>query len=468
MMRFSGIRPVILAIVAVLFAWSGAVMSEAPRAEAVTPPATDARARAIYFHMAGDKAQRQWTLESMTAASAWRGAVWRDFLASWDQANTSFKANLSIPEGLPQKGHVFVVLGSALTSSGGITAKLERRLKIALTALAKYPNSKVLVTGGAPRNGKTEAQVMFNWLVARGIARARILVESQSSSTIGNATKSMAILRNTPDITTYTLVSDASQMRRATVLFNAAFARIQEQTGIAWPLAPASHVAFWDRTEPLPNPPSPATNSIIASNVAYVFGVLTQYRALVSSPPPAPVLTSIDVTAPTTAQYAVGESLDTSGLRVTARYNGGAYARVVTDDAAISGFTSANVGSATARVTYAEGGVRVAATFPYSIVKAASKVTLRLSTLSITRGVTRVSVTAKVTTGAPVVPVGKVRFYLDGIRLRTILMTPEHNGQATFTYPTIGSAGTHRIKVTYVGSAHLEVAKSFVDVRVTG
>lgn len=467
MKRLSSIRPVVMAIIAVLFASAGTVALESP-AQAVTVPATDLRPRAVYFELVGDKAQRQWVLDSMTAANALQGRVWTDFFASWDRANSSLKIRTSIPADLPPQGHVFVVLGSALTKSGGITAKLERRLKIALAALAKYPKSKVLVTGGAPRKGKTEAAVMYSWLRARGIARARILVEAQASSTIGNATKSMAILNRTPDVTSYTLISDASHIRRASVLFSAAATRIQEESGTAWEITPASHVAYMDRTVPLPNPPTAATHAIIASNVASVFGVLAPYRALIASPPAAPALTAIEVTAPTKVEYAVGEDLDAGGLVVKASYNDGAYARLVTGEALISGFASSTVGAAEATVTYAERGATTSASFPYSIVKAPTHVGLRLSSRQLKRSLTRVAVTAKVTSSAAApLPTGKVRFYLDGTWLRTITLTPAHNGVAKFTFPTIGTVGQHRIVVKYVGSAQLRPARATVDVTVT-
>ena len=68
--------------------------------------------------------------------------------------------------------------------------------------------------------------------------REVILLETTSSSTVGNANNSMAILANSPQYTAYTLISDASHIRRATILFNAAKVKIQERTGKAWTLAP--------------------------------------------------------------------------------------------------------------------------------------------------------------------------------------------------------------------------------------
>ncbi len=89
------------------------------------------------------------------------------------------------------------------------------------------------MSGGAKRNGHTEARVMYDWLVDKGIKKSRIMRESTSASTVSNATNSMAILPDHPGFTSYTLISDSSHIRRATILFNAAKVGIQEKTGKA-------------------------------------------------------------------------------------------------------------------------------------------------------------------------------------------------------------------------------------------
>ena len=58
----------------------------------------------------------------------------------------------------------------------------------------EYPNSKIVVTGGVPKNGVTEAGNMTNWLVEHGVAESWILPENQSTDTVENALFSTAIL----------------------------------------------------------------------------------------------------------------------------------------------------------------------------------------------------------------------------------------------------------------------------------
>ncbi|WP_052759389.1 YdcF family protein [Paenibacillus sp. DMB20] len=50
-----------------------------------------------------------------------------------------------------------------------------------------YPNSIIVVTGGVPKNGVTEADNMTKWLVEHGVAESRILPENQSTDTVENA-----------------------------------------------------------------------------------------------------------------------------------------------------------------------------------------------------------------------------------------------------------------------------------------
>ncbi|MGB7962565.1 MAG: ElyC/SanA/YdcF family protein [Propionicimonas sp.] len=458
-------RPVIVSLLGVLLAFAGLTGVD-PQARAATSTSiADLKAQAIYFQRVGNTAQRDLVVSSMAASSAWEGTLWTEFLASWQSIDEYLKINSSVPTGLPDKGHVFVVLGSALTKSGRPTVRLERRLKVAITALAKYPNSMVLVTGGVPKNGKTEAQVMQKWLIAKGIKASRILVESKSASTVSNATNSMAILGASSVYTSYSLISDSSHLRRASVLFNAATVLIQEQRGAAWPIRQAANVAYPDLANAGRQPLSSASIGTIASNVASVFKLLPQYQALVARPPAAGVLTSIVVTPPTRVTYAVGESLNPQGLVVKALYNRGVYYQDVTSRATIAGFAATTVGDAEATFTYVERAVTKTSSFRYRIVKASSKLALGLSTTTIKRARTQVVVTATVT-ASNVVPTGEVTFSLDGKVLKAVPLAA-HDAVAKVTYPKIGNAGQHQISVTYSGDSHLNAATKTVKVTVT-
>lgn len=432
-----------------------------------TASATDLRVQAIYFEKTRNSDQRDLAVGSLAAISSWKAGLWTGFLASWDVANKGLKIHTTTPKGLPAEGHVFVVLGSALTKAGRVTVKTSRRLKVALAALAKYPASKVLVSGGAKRNGHTEAGVMADWLMDRGIKESRILREATSASTVSNATNSMAILLDHPEFTSYTLVSDASHIRRATILFNAAKVGLQEKSGNPWTIKPVSNVAFSDSKIASRGPVPAATHTIIASNVASVFGVLAPYKAMVAKPPAKAELTSISVVPPAACTYQVGQKLDTTGVVVTALYNKGRYTRTVTGSATFSGFTSGKVGALSVKVSYAASGVSKSASFGCEIVKATSSVGLALSTKTIHKARTRVVVKAAIATSVPsVVAYGKVQFYLDGKRLTTIMLDTDDKGLAQLKLPKIGKTGTHRIEVRYLGNSKLVASRQKLTVKV--
>lgn len=425
------------------------------------------KAQALYFLQVGKTPQRQVAVGSIAARSAWEGKLWTDFLATWETINASMKMNSSTPKGLPKKGHVFVVLGSGLTSAGKITTTLERRMKVALKALDAYPNSKVLVTGGAPKKGNTEAKVMRDWLVNKGIAASRILSEDKSSSTIGNAKNSMAILAKSSKYTSYTLITDSGHMRRASILFHAATLLVQERSGTAWSIKPVANAAVMDMPEAGKVPLSASSVAYTASNVASLLGVLDEYKKVVAKPPARAVLTSLKVTAPAKVKYQVGAKLNTKGLAAKATYDKGVYTRFVTSGLKLTGFSSKKVGGGKVTVTYTEGKVTKTSTFSYSIVKATSKIGVSLSTKKVKRAKTKVVVKAKITsTASSVVPTGTVKFYLDGKLLKAVSLKAGHKGVVKLTYPKIAKAGKHKIVVKYSGTSKLTSARKALSLTV--
>lgn len=461
MKQFSAVVRVIVVALAVLAGTLAPAV--ASPAQAATVSLTELKTRALYYQRVNDLANRQASVDSITAASPWQGQLWTEFLARWDAANRNIKINTEVPADLPAEGHVFVVLGSALKATGAISAKLERRLQVAMKALAAYPNSSVLVTGGAPKNGFTEGQVMHDWLVAAGVPESRILVESSASSTISNATRSMAILLANPQFTSYTLISDASHIRRASVLFDAAATAIQSRTGAAWPMTALANVAYSDKA--ITAKASDATHSTITSNVASVFGVLSGYNALLKTPPGTPVLKSIKVTKPTLLKYAVGQPMDSTGLVVTAYYNITGLTKVVTPSAKVTGFSSTKTGKRTVTVTYTEKGVTKSASFTTTIAKAASGIELAASKTTLKVKKTQATITAKVVSATGVVPTGKVKFYLAKKLLKTVKLKASTT-VVKLKYPKIKKTGTHKVTVKYLGDSRLEKSQKTLKVKV--
>ena len=80
-----------------------------------------------------------------------------------------------------------VVFGSALDKDGGVPQALSSRLEKALVVANTNPGATVVVAGGKPQAGVTEAQAMKRWLVEHGVGEERIVTEEQSTDTVGNA-----------------------------------------------------------------------------------------------------------------------------------------------------------------------------------------------------------------------------------------------------------------------------------------
>jgi tetratricopeptide (TPR) repeat protein len=118
-------------------------------------------------------------------------------------------------------GVAVVTLGYALNPAGGMEKPLLDRLAATLAAARANPSARIVVTGGQPQAGVTEADLMTRWLVEHGVDRDRVQIEDKAKDTVGNALNAAGLLaRARPD--TVLLVTSASHMRRARVLMEAA------------------------------------------------------------------------------------------------------------------------------------------------------------------------------------------------------------------------------------------------------
>ena len=88
-----------------------------------------------------------------------------------------------------------VVLGYGLTPDGTMRAILRRRVLTGLVVAQFFPQSPVIVTGGNPQNGKTEAGQMRNMLMLLGFPANRIIVEDKANSTVQNARFSVPLAK---------------------------------------------------------------------------------------------------------------------------------------------------------------------------------------------------------------------------------------------------------------------------------
>ncbi|MQY21338.1 YdcF family protein [Nocardia macrotermitis] len=89
-----------------------------------------------------------------------------------------------------------VILGYGLQPDGSMRPELIQRLEAGYVQAILAPAAPVIVTGGNPHNGVTEAQAMAGWLVAHGIPADRVHTESRAETTVQNATYSQHVMES--------------------------------------------------------------------------------------------------------------------------------------------------------------------------------------------------------------------------------------------------------------------------------
>lgn len=118
-------------------------------------------------------------------------------------------------------GTAIVVLGAGLYDDGTMRPVLVERLQAALALAERYRASPIVVSGGVPRSGVTEARAMRDWLVANGVAPERITEEDTSASTVENANNTASILADR-GAQGAVVVSSSNHVERALIDFRKA------------------------------------------------------------------------------------------------------------------------------------------------------------------------------------------------------------------------------------------------------
>lgn len=144
-----------------------------------------------------------WLLSSLLIASL-SLYIWLGYEIDKAQHNTADGA------------HTYVIILGAKVKPGGIPSlSLKNRLDAAASYLTKHPHITAIVSGGQGHDeDRTEASVMRDYLIEKGIEATRIIEEDQSTSTYENLLFSKALLP--PDVSAVTIVSNDFHLRRAT------------------------------------------------------------------------------------------------------------------------------------------------------------------------------------------------------------------------------------------------------------
>lgn len=118
------------------------------------------------------------------------------------------------PAGKDFSKPAIVILGYGLTPDGWMRPILYTRVLTGLAVAQAFPQSPIIVTGGNPKNGRTEAGEMRNLLRLLGFPANRIIVEDKANSTVQNARFSVPLAEKA-DTSGIILVTSSTHQGRA-------------------------------------------------------------------------------------------------------------------------------------------------------------------------------------------------------------------------------------------------------------
>lgn len=137
---------------------------------------------------------------------------------------------------------VMIVLGCSV-KPWGPSVLLQDRLDKALDYLGGHPDMTVVVSGGqGPDEPASEAQAMYDYLVANGVEEAHILKEERSHNTYENLRYSFDLLRETghqEKMGQVLVVSNGFHLTRVRMLFDRTWEGTYSLSTLA---APSSHM----------------------------------------------------------------------------------------------------------------------------------------------------------------------------------------------------------------------------------
>ncbi|MFF2908034.1 ElyC/SanA/YdcF family protein [Paenibacillus sp. NPDC057934] len=185
----------------------------------------------VYSKATGDTATYKASIAKLKLINAQKT---NQYLQKIERTEKVFNEKLitTVPTNVQSKNHAIVILGYALADDGTMKETLIERLKSGLAVANKYPNSKIIVTGGVPKQGVTEADAMSQWLIAQGVNPNRIILENKSTDTVENGLFSTAILEK-EGLKDVTIVTSASHIRRALAVFKEADSFYSKMNGKA-------------------------------------------------------------------------------------------------------------------------------------------------------------------------------------------------------------------------------------------
>lgn len=194
---------------------------------------------AVYYATYGEDASEKVTalLSELREKDAKAADEWEEIMTLWKDVNADLPLNYDVlPDGLPKTDELcLVALGFQLKPDGTMKDELIERLKVVLKSAKKYPNALIVCTGGgtASENPEaTEAGKMAEWLIEKGIAKDRVIVEDKSITTAQNAIYTYQILQESyPQVKQVAILSSDYHIATGTLLFDAESILLSDESG---------------------------------------------------------------------------------------------------------------------------------------------------------------------------------------------------------------------------------------------
>lgn len=195
-----------------------------------------------------DRDSVQGLLDSLKREDESLGIAWQKIMDYWIYVRKEMVINNTPQDHLLDDAELcIVVLGYQLFSDGTMTDELLGRCEKALLCAERYPNSYLAVCGGgtaALNRSATEARVMADWFIERGIQQDRLIMEDTSQTTVENAAFLHQILSESyPEVKNLLIVSSDYHIPISCLLFSAEAFLTEWKTG-SIPYRVAGNIAF--------------------------------------------------------------------------------------------------------------------------------------------------------------------------------------------------------------------------------
>lgn len=133
-----------------------------------------------------------------------------------------------------------VIFGAGVRDDGTPSGTLRRRCEHAVAVAGRIATPVFLATGGGSRGGPTEASVVRDLLVERGVAPSRILLEEDARDTLESVRFCTRLLRSRTDVDRILVCSSSYHNPRCVLLFrlagfdSAAEPMVSDRPSIGW------------------------------------------------------------------------------------------------------------------------------------------------------------------------------------------------------------------------------------------